>query len=236
MRTVIVSGGATGIGRAVAEAFVAVGDRVVITGRRAPLLHETAAAVGAEPVAFDAADPEQVIAALSGLPERVDVVVNNAGGNTDFDRPTPSGLAEVAAGWRANLDADLLTAVLLTEALLDRMGRGGAIVNIGSIATDRGAGAYGAAKAGLASWNVDLARRVGPRGITASVLAPGYVEATEFFRDRLSDERRAGLLAAAPTGRATRPAEIADAVVFLAGARQLTGQVVSVNGGEHMSR
>ncbi len=240
MRTVVVTGAGTGIGRAVAGTFHAAGDRVVLTGRRADVVEAAAAALGgpACAVAFDATDPEQVLAALERVPDRVDVLVNNAGGNTDFDRPAPSTLAETAAAWRANLDANLLSAVLVTTALLDRLGPGAAVVNIGSIAADKGAGAYGAAKAGLASWTVDLARRLGPLGVTVNTLAPGYVASTEFFRDRLTDDRHRALVDASLTGRAGRPDDIAGAAAFLAGptARQITGQVLAVNGGEHTSR
>ena len=116
-RTIVVTGAGTGIGRAVAPHFAAAGDHVVITGRRREPLAKTAVDLGACPVAFDAADPDAVTEACPSLPERVDVLVNNAGGNTDFDTPAPSSLREVAAAWRVNLDANLTSAVLVTTAL-----------------------------------------------------------------------------------------------------------------------
>lgn len=90
MRQVVVTGGGTGIGRAVAAAFAEAGDEVVITGRRADVLAKTAADLGpaVRPVPFDAADPDQITAALSDLPPRVDVLVNCAGGNTDIGAPS----------------------------------------------------------------------------------------------------------------------------------------------------
>jgi 3-oxoacyl-[acyl-carrier protein] reductase len=111
-------------------------------------------------------------------------------------------------------------------------------VHIGSIAADKGAGAYGAAKAGLASWNVGLAAELGPRGLTANVVAAGYVEATEFFRDRLTDARRTRLIADTDTGRPGTVEDIAGTVHFLASsaARQITGQVLNVNGGAWSTR
>jgi 3-oxoacyl-[acyl-carrier protein] reductase len=131
-----------------------------------------------------------------------------------------------------------LSAVLVTTALRERLRAGGAVVHIGSIAADKGAGAYGAAKAGLASWTVDLALRLGPDGVTVNTVAPGYVAGTEFFRDRLTRERRSALIEAAATRQASTPDDIAAMVAFLAspGARQITGQCVAVNGGERTTR
>ena len=182
--------------------------------------------------------PDAVTEACPSLPERVDVLVNNAGGNTDFDTPAPSSLREVAAAWRVNLDANLTSAVLVTTALGDRLARGAAVVNIGSIAADKGAGSYGAAKAGLASWTIELARQLGAGDITVNTVAPGYVADTEFFGDQLSEQRRTALIDAALVGRPSRPDDIAATVGFLAspGARQITGQLVAVNGGEHTTR
>jgi 3-oxoacyl-[acyl-carrier protein] reductase len=239
-RNVLVTGGGTGIGRAIAAAFAADGDTVVITGRRAQPLHATAADLGAgvRGVVCDATDPAQVEQLRAQLPATVDVLVNCAGGNTDFDRPQPTDLGSLAANWRANIEANLLSAVLTTAAVRDRLGPGGSVVNIGSIAADKGAGAYGAAKAAVASWNIDLAADLGPQGVTANVVAPGYIAATQFFRDQLTDERRKALINATSTRRAGRPGDIAATVRFLAspGARHITGQVIAVNGGERTTR
>jgi 3-oxoacyl-[acyl-carrier protein] reductase len=240
MRTAVVTGAGTGIGRAIAVALHADGHHVVVTGRRPDPLEKLVAELGgaAAAVPFDASDPAAVEAALDRLPGHVDVLVNNAGGNTDFDRDAPVGLTAVASAWRANLDANLLSAVLVTTALRERLRAGGAVVHIGSIAADKGAGAYGAAKAGLASWTVDLALRLGPDGVTVNTVAPGYVAGTEFFRDRLTRERRSALIEAAATRQASTPDDIAAMVAFLAspGARQITGQCVAVNGGERTTR
>lgn len=239
-RNVVVTGGGTGIGRAVAASFAAAGDVVTIIGRRPEPLQAAAADVGpgVRAVVCDATDPTQVEALRADLPDAIDVLVLCAGGNSDFDRPAPDDLASLAASWRANLDANLLSAVLVTAAVSDRLAEGGAVINIGSIAADKGAGAYGAAKAGVASWNVALAAELGPRGVTANVVSPGYIADTEFFRDQLTDERRDALIAATSTGRAGLPTDIAGAVAFLASpaARQITGQVLPVNGGERTTR
>lgn len=239
-RTVLVTGGGTGIGRAVAALFVGEGDRVLIVGRRSEVLRRAAAELGGAvcPLVCDLTDPAQVEGLGEALPRSIDVLVNAAGGNTDFDRPSPRGLAEVAAAWRTNLEANLLSAVLATTLVEERLAEGGAVISLGSIAADKGAGAYGAAKAGLASWNVGLAAELGPRGVTANVVVPGYIAETEFFRDRLTEQRRQRLVGDTMTGRPGMPGDVAGTVGFLASpaARQITGQVLAVNGGAWPSR
>jgi len=162
VRQIVVTGGGTGIGYAIAAEFVRGGDQVAITGRREHVLKEAVSRLssladgdipgGAAGYAcFDAADPVAVSAALPQLPGRVDVLVNNAGGNTGFDRaPVGEGdLAGLAADWRANLDANLMSAVLVTAALTPRFAPGARIISFSSIAARRGAGSYGAAKAAV---------------------------------------------------------------------------------------
>lgn len=238
--TVIVTGGGTGIGRAVAARFAADDAEVIITGRRAEVLARTADQIEGKvrAVELDCTEPRTVQQFADREITRTTVLVNNAGGNTDFDRTTPGDLPQLAAAWRQNLESNLISAVLMTEALLPTMAEGASIVSIGSIAADKGAGSYGAAKAGLASWNIDLARRVGTRGITANVVSPGYIADTEFFRDALTDDRKAGLIEAAMTKRAGDPTDIAETVAFLASpaARQITAQTLAVNGGEWPTR
>ncbi|MFL6072738.1 MAG: SDR family oxidoreductase [Mycobacteriales bacterium] len=238
-RDIVVTGGGTGIGRAIAAAFAAQGDRVVITGRRKDVLADAAAGIGARAVPFDASDPAQVSAALADLPERVDVLVNNAGGNTDLGGdPADGTLAGVAEAWLANYRANMISAVLVTTALTDRLARGGTVVNLGSIAAETGAGSYGAAKAAVAAWNSELATSLGERGVTCNVIAPGLITDTEFFHGKLSDERRGVLIGRTATGRAGTPDDTAALALFLAspGARHLTGQVFHLNGGAHRTR
>lgn len=239
-RTVLVTGGGTGIGRAVATAFARDGDTVFITGRRTGPLEQTASELGSNvhAVTCDNSDPKDLKRLQDTLPTNLDVVVHCAGGNTDFDREPPSDLDTLAAGWRANLDSNLLSAVLTTAAVRDRLTPGGRVITIGSIAADKGAGAYGAAKAAVATWNIDLAAELGPLGITANIVSPGYIADTEFFRDILTDARREALIESTNTKRAGTPEDVAAAVFFLAssGAGQITGQVIAVNGGERTSR
>jgi 3-oxoacyl-[acyl-carrier protein] reductase len=236
MRHTVVTGGGTGIGRAIAAAFARAGDAVVITGRRPEPLARTAAELGAavRAVAFDASDPAQVERALADLPATVDVLVNNAGGNTDIGAPEPANLAGVATAWRANLEANVLSAVLMTTALRGRLAPGGAVISFSSIAAHRGgAGSYSAAKAAVEAWNLTLAADVGADGITANVIAPGFIDGTEFFRGRMTDARRSTLIAQTVTGRAGTADDIVATVRFLASsaARHITAQTIHVNGG-----
>lgn len=239
-RTVVVTGGGTGIGRAIAQRFAVSGDSVVITGRRKAVLEETTATLPGNVVSacFDATDPDAVGGFVESL-GAVDVLVNNAGGNRDFDADSPGQtLREVADAWLSNFAANVLSAVIMTTACRDKLASGGAVITLGSIAADQGSGSYGAAKAAVASWNIELSRALGPLGVTANVVSPGYIADTEFFRDKLSGQRTSELIAATATGRAGTPQDIAATVEFLAspGARHLTGQVLAVNGGAWATR
>lgn len=238
-RTIVVTGGGTGIGRAVAARFAAASDAVVIIGRRAEVLEKAAAETGATPLVCDVTDAAAVEALLRRLPGQVDVLVNCAGGNTDITQPPADGLAGLVAGWQANFNANVVSAVLTTTALTDRLRAGGTVVQIGSIAADRGAaGSYGAAKAALSRWNGQLAAELGPRGITANVVSCGYIEDTEFFRDRMTEQRRQFLIEETAVKRPGTPADVAGVIEFLASpaARDLTGQVINLNGGAWTTR
>ncbi|QLQ38032.1 SDR family NAD(P)-dependent oxidoreductase [Micromonospora robiginosa] len=245
-RLAVVSGGGTGIGAAVARGLVADGFDVLVVGRRGDVLAAAARDITAGsgradavvPVAADLTDPAQVSAVVDAVGERtVDAVVNNAGGY--LGGPTGT-LGEVASWWRANLDANVLTAVLLTEALLPALRRpGGRVVLLSSIAAQRGGGGpYSAAKAALHGWAYDLAGQLGPDQITVNVVSPGYVAETEFFGDRMTPEGHARRVAATLVGRAGVPDDIAAAVRYLVGpsAGYVTGQVLGVNGGSVLGR
>lgn len=245
-RLAVVSGGGTGIGAASAKALAEDGYDVLIVGRRGDVLDVAAERIVAEvgrpgavrPVTADLTDPAQVarvVDAVAGGP--VDVIVNNAGGYLGGGTAT---LAEVADWWRANLDSNVLTAVLLTEALLPAVRRpGGRIILISSIAAQRGGGGpYSAAKAALHGWAYDLASELGPEQVTVNVVSPGYVADTEFFGDRMTRDGHDRRVAATLVGRAGEPADIAAAIRYLASpaAGYVTGQVLGVNGGSVLGR
>ena len=247
-RIVLVTGGGNGLGRAVAARFLAEGDAVFISGRNARRVADTAAEIGAKPVPGDATDPEQVARLAGEIGDDLDVLVNMAGGNTDFTAAAadtaagPDGpaaeLERVAAAWRANLDANLLSAVLTTTAVLGRLRAGGSIINVGSIGAEHASTSYGAAKAALSAWTAGLSAEVGGRGLTANVISPGYIAETDFFQGRLTEERKTRLINATHNGRAGQPDDIAETAYFLAsaGARHITGQILHVNGGAHTTR
>ncbi|MDH6610678.1 3-oxoacyl-[acyl-carrier protein] reductase [Streptomyces sp. SAI-208] len=244
-RNVVISGGGTGIGLATAQVFAAEGDRVLLLGRRAGVL-EKAGVPGALTYAADLADVGQVRGVV-GFVERelgtVDVLIHSAGGTGQLEPPVDGSdpLDAVAHNWTVNFRLNLLTAALLTEGLRDRLASpGGRVLFVSSIAAYRGSGsgAYGAAKAGLHPYAHDLARELGPRGITANVVAPGYVEDTEFFGAAIDPARRERLVGDTLNGRAGTPGDVAATLHWLAspGAGHVTSQVVQVNGGAERGR
>ncbi|MCX4880167.1 MULTISPECIES: SDR family NAD(P)-dependent oxidoreductase [unclassified Streptomyces] len=239
-RNVVISGGGTGIGLAAAQVFAADGDRVLLLGRRAEVL-DKAAVPGASTYAADLSDP----AAVRGVADHVarefgtvDVLIHSAGGTGQLEPASDSAdpLDRVAHDWTVNFRINTLTAALLTEALKDRLATpGGRVLFVSSIAAYRGSGsgAYAGAKAALHPYAHDLARELGPRGITANVVAPGYVEDTEFFGPRIDPGRRERLVGDTLNKRAGTPGDVAATLHWLASpvAGHVTSQVVQVNGG-----
>jgi len=149
------------------------------------------------------------------------------------------GLAAVAERWRRDFDNNVLPAVLLTEALLTRLTRpGGRVVTLGSVAALCGNGSYGAVKAALHAWNHALAQQLGPEGVTANVVVPGYVAGTEFFGASADEEELIRRGTQTLLGRVGEPDDIAAVVVFLASpeAGYVTGEFVHANGGALLGR
>ncbi|EDY60031.1 MULTISPECIES: SDR family oxidoreductase [Streptomyces] len=244
-RNVVISGGGTGIGLAAAQVFAAEGDRVLLLGRRAEVL-EKAGVPGALTYAADLSDVDQVRGVVGFVGRElgaVDVLIHSAGGTGQLEPPADSTdpLEAVAHNWTVNFRLNLLTAALLTEGLKDRLASpGGRVLFVSSIAAYRGSGsgAYGAAKAGLHPYAYDLARDLGPRGITANVVAPGYIEDTEFFGAAIDPARRERLIGDTSNGRAGTPGDVAATLHWLAspGAGHVTSQIVQVNGGAERGR
>jgi 3-oxoacyl-[acyl-carrier protein] reductase len=245
-RTAIVTGGGTGIGAAVAQALADTCDRLVLVGRRPERLDTVAAQLSLShpdvtvlPRAVDLTDVAAVTAFCDWARDqlhRVDVVVNNAGS------PQPrieGGLGDVAAVWESTWRANTLSAVLVTEGLKDLLARpGGRIVIIGSFAAQLGTGspAYAAAKGALDTYAMTLMRELGPEGITANVVSPGFTDGTELVAGRIGPERRERLLSGISVRRPGTPEEIAGLVAYLASPQAgfVNGQVVTANGGTYL--
>jgi 3-oxoacyl-[acyl-carrier protein] reductase len=239
-RLAVVSGGGTGIGKATAGMLAGEGYDVIIVGRRPEVLADAVKWIGpqASSVVADVSDPDQVGAVASAVGGRaVDVLVNNAGAVVGGDDSTAASLA---AHWRAAFDSNVITAVLLTDALRPLLRRpGGRIILTSSIAAQRGGGgSYSAAKAALHGYMFDLASSLGAEGITANVIAPGYVTDSEFFTGRMTEEGHASRVAATLVKRAGEPSDIAEAVRWLVGpgGGYVTGQIINVNGGSVLGR
>ncbi|WP_093840166.1 SDR family NAD(P)-dependent oxidoreductase [Streptomyces aidingensis] len=244
-RTVVISGGGTGIGLAAARSFARTGDRTVLVGRRAEVLRRAAAGIdGAVACPADLTEPSGARAVADFVAREfgtVDVLINNAGGNGLLEPPPEEQvradpLARTAHDWTVNFRLNTLTAVLLTEALHERLASpGGRVLFLSSIAAYRGSGSgsYGASKAALHPYAHDLARRLGPRGITVNVVAPGLIDDTEFFAGRMTEERRRARVAETLNGRAGTPGDVAETLHWLSSpaADHITSQVLQVNGG-----
>lgn len=240
-RIVVITGGGTGIGRAMAERFAAQGDQVVIIGRREAVLRETAQAIGPACTwqAADVTQMEQVTAAVDAVVarcQRIDVLVNNAGRNHALTGEMT--LAQAKAAWDENLSGNLTGAFLMAWAAAPHLTRpGGRIINISSdAALAGGAGfrtlGYVAAKSGLLGLTRALAQEYSPQGITVNTITPGFIHDSE-GNSRLPAEVVQGIASHLLVKRPGKGADIAAAALFLASpeAGFITGEVLNVNGG-----
>jgi 3-oxoacyl-[acyl-carrier protein] reductase len=228
-----VTGGNRGIGLAIAQAFVAAGDRVAITARSGQLPPELEGS-GVLVLAADVTDTAAVDAAFDRVEAElgpVEVVVANAGITRDtlLMRMSDDDIDAV-------IDTNLVGAIRVARRAAKGMLRlrRGRIVLVSSVVGMLGSAGqvnYAASKAGLVGVARSLARELGSRGVTANVVAPGFVD-TDMTAE-LGDDRREEILRSVPLGRYASPAEVAAVVTFLAGegAGYITGAVIPVDGG-----
>ncbi|MBL3700990.1 SDR family NAD(P)-dependent oxidoreductase [Leucobacter luti] len=253
-RVVVITGGGTGIGAAVAERYAADGATVVVVGRRAEPLEAVAARTGATTVVADAADGASARAAVARIVADfggIDVLILNAGGH-GFAPVGETSDEDWASAITANLSTGFVMAREALPALLARAGESGGseIVLVSSLAglfAGPSVAGYTVGKHALIGLTRSLARDYSRRGVRVNAVCPGWVrtpmadaEMDEFAAHAPEiGDREAGYAAVTrdvPLGRAAEPAEIASIVRFL-GSRDssyMTGSVLVADGGAHI--
>jgi 3-oxoacyl-[acyl-carrier protein] reductase len=238
----LVTGGGTGIGRAIATELARAGARVAITYRAHEPDDELTAqlAIAGDPVLLpvDATAEDQVVAAIErvgGAFGSLDILVNNAGGLV-----ARSTIADMDfALWRKVIAVNLDSMFLVTHYALPILNRGGRIINVASLAGRNGghpgATAYASSKAAVFGFTRGLAKELAQFGVTVNALAPGFIEATPFHDTFTTPESKAQTITTIPMQRAGTPADVSGVVVSLASDhfRFVTGTVVDVNGGQY---
>ena len=219
--------GATVIGTATSEKGAA-----AIT---AYLQQQNAKGLGMTLDVTDQASVEKVVADIEAQFGTVSILVNNAGITRDNLL-----MRMKEEEWDAIIETNLTSLFRVTKACMRAMmkARRGRIISIASVvgvSGNAGQANYAAAKAGVIGFTKSLAREVGSRGITANVVAPGFID-TDMTRE-LPEAQKQALLNQIPLSRLGKPEEIAQAVAFLAspGAAYITGETIHVNGGMYMA-
>jgi 3-oxoacyl-[acyl-carrier protein] reductase len=250
-RTVLVTGGSRGIGRAIAIAFAQAGARVGIHyGHSQEAAEQTKSLlVGAGHHIFqaniaDASAVEQMVKGAIAALGQIDILVNSAG--IFQEKPLDAtNYADWQTAWRQTLDTNLTGTANVTFCVAQHMiqrrmtqSNSGRIINISSRGAFRGeplALAYGASKAGLNSFSQSLAQHLAPHNIFVTAVAPGFVE-TDMARAILDSPAGDAVRQQSPLNRVARPEEVAHTVLFLAseGAEFLTGGIVDVNGASYL--
>lgn len=238
MKRVLVTGGGTGIGRAIAQAFAAGGDEVTISGRRREPLEETAAGFDMTIAPADITD-ETAVADLFAAP--FDVVVANAGVGA------PGKLVDTTLEqWNWVIGTNLTGVFLTFREALRGMEPGGRLLAIASTASLQGGSniaPYAASKHGVLGLVRSIAKEVAKKEITCNAICPGFVD-TEMAQDAargvaerfdVSEEKAMGMIVAGnPQARLIDPSEVAATALFLAsdGASSINGHALAVSGGE----
>jgi 3-oxoacyl-[acyl-carrier protein] reductase len=235
-KVAMVTGGARGIGKAIAAALAADGAKVAVVDLDLANAEATAAELGGGARGFaanvaKAADVDAVVEGIERDLGPIDVLVNNAGITRD------SLLMRLSeADWDAvlnvNLKAAFLTMKAVTRGMMKR--RSGRVINIASVVGvvgNKGQANYSASKAGLIGLTKTIAKELASRNVLVNAVAPGFIETD--MTAALPPEARQALSAQIALGRLGTPADIASVVAFLAseGASYITGQVIVVDGG-----
>ena len=239
-KTALVTGGARGIGRAIATAFISEGADVVVFDKHFPddfdeyagrIRERGRKLVSRQVDITDSAEAEKHCDDVAAEFGRIDILVNNAGITRDrlLLRMTDDD-------WNTVLAVNLTGAFNMTRAAAKLMirQRSGKIVNVSSVVGvtgNAGQANYAASKAGLIGMTKSVAKELAGRNIMVNCIAPGYVETD--MTAALTEEQRKALIGAIPLRRGCSPGEIAEVVVFLASKKSdyITGQVICVDGG-----
>ncbi|MFI9494858.1 SDR family oxidoreductase [Streptomyces halstedii] len=236
-KVALITGASRGIGFGIAQALVARGDRVVITGRGEDALKEAVAALGADRAigiagkAHDEAHRAEAVERAMETFGRVDFLINNAGTNPVFGPMADLDLGVARKVYETNVLSALGFAQLTWKAW--QRENGGAIVNIASVAGISASpfiGAYGMSKAALVNLTLQLAHEFAPV-VRVNAIAPAVVKTK--FAEALYEGREAEAAAAYPLGRLGVPEDIGGAAAFLTSAQSdwVTGQTLVVDGG-----
>ncbi len=248
-RVALVTGGGSGLGRAIARAYAAEGAHLVVSDLRGETAEETVKSLsggGHRAVEGDVADEGSVVALFEEADRahgRLDVLVNNAGVDRwpgdGFDQLMKTGqqLVHMSAEAFERVMAINVTGVFLcSREAANRMlreERGGSIINMSSIAgiSQQGGPHYAASKSAVIGLTRSCARELGPRGIRVNAICPGAIDTP--MTQQLAEPIRKNLAAAAPLQRLGEPEDIANTAVFLASDESsfITGQWISPNGG-----
>ncbi len=235
----LVTGGAQGLGLAIARRLAAEGATVVVADRNVEALATLPQEL--EGLAIDVTDPMQVNPAVADIVERLgrlDILVNNAG--VIFSEPfvnimNPAGIMHDYGRFRASLTFNLDSVFIVTAAVVEHMvirRIKGVVVNISSISArgNEGQTAYSAAKAGVNAMTVTWSKELGRWGIRANAVAPGFID-TDSTRRALNETVLNHVQGNTPLRRLGRADEVAQAVIALVENDFINGAILEVNGG-----
>lgn len=216
-RRAVVTGASSGIGAATARALAAAGFSVIVAARRLDRLADLAAEIEGTPVACDITDPADVARLAEAAGDRLDLLVNNAGGALGQDPVATSALED----WRRMYEINVVGTVAVTQALLPALIASGAgtIVNVGSIAghlTYEGGGGYVAAKHGVAALSETLRLELNGQPVRVTEIAPGMVHTDEFSLVRFGGDTARADAVYAGVAEPLVADDIADAICWVA--------------------